>query len=299
MTARGADVTSLPGFLAVIEAPACVEWCAARIGTDPEIVASKVRDYVGEVPVALALLDGISLQGRRILDVGAGIGLATFFLCKNGYGVTALEPGGIGFEVNHALFLALRDYLECQSVALLSIGAEELDPRRDGQFDVMFSANVLEHVGDLHAVVGAMAKALAPGGVMVHTCANYTVPYEPHYRLPLLPFAPAATPWAGKRRAEDLWHSFNFITAGQLDRLMRGAGLAPAFAPGVMAQAFERLLADPVFASRHSPLLARLARVLRATGGIAVLHRWPARLATPMIVTAVKAEAPSVGASAS
>lgn len=284
------DDTRLRDFLAAVAAPECIDWCAERVGVEREIVARKVRDYVGEVPVALSLLDGVPLDGRRILDVSAGIGLATFFLRRIGCDAVALEPGGIGFEVNHELFLALRDYLDCKDVVLLSIGAEALDPDRHGRFDVMFSANVLEHVADLAAVVEAMAGALAPGGIMMHTCANYTVPYEPHYRLPLLPFAPAVTPWTGARRTEDLWHSLNFVTAHELDRLIRGAGFIPTFTPGVMARAFERLLADPVFASRHSPVLARVARLLQMTGGIAVLRKWPPRWATPMIVSAVRAQ---------
>lgn len=289
MTDIVSNEARLSEFLASLAAPECIDWCAAKLATDREVVASKIRDYVGEVPVALGLLRGIALEGRRILDVGAGIGLATFFLRRSGCDVTALEPGGIGFEINHGLFLALREYLDCTDVVLLSIGAEDLDPLKHGHFDVMFSANVLEHVAGLDAVVAAMARTLSPGGVMVHTCANYTVPYEPHYRLPLLPFAPAATPWAGARRDEDLWHSFNFITGFQLDGLMRRSGLAPSFATGIMARSLERLLDDPVFASRHSPGLARVARLLQATGLMALIRRWPPRLATPMVVTAVKA----------
>lgn len=289
MKAFDIDDGRLRDFLASVAAPECIDWCAMRVGVGREVVAGKIRDYVGEVPVALSLLDGIALKDRRILDVGAGIGLATFFIRRIGYDVVALEPGGTGFEVNHELFLALRDYLDCKDVTLLSIGAEALDPERHGEFDVMFSANVLEHVADLSAVVAAMAGALSPGGVMVHTCANYIIPYEPHYRLPLLPFAPAATPWAGTRRNEELWHSLNFITAHDLERLMRGAGLMPAFAAGVMAHAFERLLVDPVFASRHSPAMARVAKVLQAIGGLALLRKWPPRWATPMVVSAIKA----------
>ena len=278
----------LAAFLAAVAAPECLDACIARTGADRDDIAERIRQYSGEVPITLALLEGIPLDGRRILDVGAGIGLTSLFLRREGFDVTALEPGGIGFEINHDLFLALRDSLDCGDVPLHSIGAEALDPGRHGRFDVMFSANVLEHVADLEAVVSAMARSLAPGGVMVHTCPNYTVPYEPHYRLPLLPLVPAATPWAGSRKAEGLWQSFNFVTVGEMDRLLRGSGLRPVFAKGIMAKAFERLLVDPVFATRHSPGLARLARILQATGALALLRALPPRLATPMIVMATK-----------
>lgn len=283
-------------FLALVATSQCVEWCAERIGVPGAEVRSRITDYVGEVPVALALLNGIPLEGRRILDVGAGIGLTTFYLRRIGCDVTALEPGGVGFEVNHRLYLALRDYLQCGDITLLSIGAEELDPAIHGTFDVMFSANVLEHVADLEAAVSALAAALAPGGVMAHTCANYTIPYDPHYRLMLLPFAPGATPWAGARKQEPLWHSFNFITARWLNRLLRRSGLVPEFARGVMAKSFERLLSDPVFAARHSPGLAKIAGILNATGVIHLLRRWPPFFATPMVVVATKDPAPEAAA---
>ena len=31
------------------------------------------------------------------------------------------------------------------------------------------------------------------GGAMIHMCPNYFVPYEPHFGIPLIPFAPRAT----------------------------------------------------------------------------------------------------------
>lgn len=278
----------LTAFLSRVGSVECIDWCAMRVGADAGLIADTIRTYSGELRVALGLLDGVALGRRRILDVGAGIGLATFFLAGEGHNATALEPGGLGFHLNHALFLAMRDYLGAGDVTLLSIGAEGLDPTLHGHFDVMFSANVLEHVADLDAVVAAMAQTLAPGGIMMHTCPNYAVPYEPHYRLPLLPLAPGATPWIGARKSEKLWRSFNFVTARQLVRLMRRAGLTPVLAGGVMSRSFERLLVDPIFAGRHSPALGRLARVLQATGGMALLRKWPPSLATPLVLTATK-----------
>ncbi len=278
-----------PEFLTSVTAPECVSFCAVRVNSPQNEVLARIRTYAGEVPFALSLLDGIPLANQRVLDVGAGIGLTSFFLHRAGFNVTALEPGGIGFTINHSLFHALRDHLGCSDVPLLAIGAEALDPDRHGTFDVMFSSNVLEHVSDLPAVVEAMAQTLSPGGLMVHTCPNYTVPYEPHYKMPLLPFVPAATPWAGSRKSEDLWRSFNFVTVRKLGRLMRSSGLKPVFATGVMARAFERLLTDQGFAERHSPALARLAKMLNATGGMTLLKSWPPYLATPLIVTATKA----------
>lgn len=78
---------------------------------------------------------------------------------------------------------------------------------------------------------------------MVHIYASCTIPYDAH-RLVLLPFAPAATPWAGERKREPLQHSFNFITARRLGSLSKRSDLKPEFARGVTAQSFKRLPAD-------------------------------------------------------
>src|SRR6185369_16311116 len=98
--------------------------------------------------------------------------------------------------------------------------AAELDPARDGLFDVIFSINVLEHCQPLPETVLALSKVLAPGGMMIHTCPNYRVPYEPHFRLLLVPFAPRLTARLIPRLASDpLWQSLNFVTAGDLRRI--------------------------------------------------------------------------------
>ena len=39
----------------------------------------------------------------------------------------------------------------------------------------------------------ALDALLSPGGMMIHHCPNYTVPFEPHFGIPLVPGAPERT----------------------------------------------------------------------------------------------------------
>ena len=66
-------------------------------------------------------------------------------------------------------------------------------PRKAGQFEFIFSVNVIEHCQPLEPNLEGMAGVLSPGGRMLHTCPNYRVPYEPHLRTPLIPAAPGLT----------------------------------------------------------------------------------------------------------
>ncbi|PWJ79828.1 methyltransferase family protein [Pseudaminobacter salicylatoxidans] len=269
-------------FIAEVTSDSCVERCAAATSFDAEYVAQTLATYSGELRVSMGLLTGVELRDRRILEVGAGLGLATFLLHRLGYDCTALEPAATGFGFMHALSAAIRDHLGLDNVRLLPLGAEDLDPDLHGVFDVMFSANVLEHIAKLEAAIHGMSRTLAADGIMIHTCPNYTVPFEPHYGVALFPSRPAMTPWTRRFHTEELWQSFNFITARQVERLSKQAQLQVRFEPGMMARAFERLLSDPVFAERQGATMVWLARALKWSGGLFVLRNWPASLATPM-----------------
>ena len=119
-----------------------------------------------------------------------------------------------------------------------------------------------------------------------HVCPNYAFPYEPHFFVPLLPFVPSLTKALLPRRITEtgLWESLNFVTARQVRRWARGAGVEVRFDPGVLAEAVERFLADAVFAERHSGL-SSVVRVLQQLGAVPLLRRLPAGAVSPMRFT--------------
>ena len=128
---------------------------------------------------------------------------------------------------------------------------------------------------------------------MRHTCANYAVPYDPHYELPLIPLAPHLTgllvPAIGR---QEVWQSLNFITYGRVVRFCRAHGLKYEFEPGLLAKALRRMEEDAAFRRRRGRL-ARLAHALLGTGPMTTLvARLPPRWATPMVFSCTRCRPP-------
>ncbi len=171
------------------------------------------------------------------------------------------------------------------SLERLDLPAEELNAESHGRFDLIYSVNVMEHIPALEDAMTGMASVLATDGMMVHTCPNYTVPYEPHFGIPLLPFAPRMTQNLLPRlRESELWQSLNFITAGRVRRQARHLSLVTHFRAGLLYETFRRLDSDPEFLRRQSnPFVLAAFRILRATRALKLLRFLPAGLATPMV----------------
>ncbi len=259
---------------------------------DREDLFELLRTYLNEVPVALQLLEPVlGGKSRRILEVGSGIGAVAMCLVELGYDITGIEPGGPGFEdlvvlqdVVAAAAAELRGESDRQNgIEILQLGVDDLDPAVHGCFDVVFSANVLEHVPDPVSALERMQSVLVEGGVQRHVCPNYAFPYEPHFFVPLVPLKPSFTSWLLPRAIADtdLWSSLNFVTAGQVRRWALRAGVEVEFAQGVIAEALDRFVSDPVFAERHAGLGA-IVRALRRFGLVGLVRRLPAGLVSPM-----------------
>jgi hypothetical protein len=118
---------------------------------------------------------------------------------------------------------------------------------------------------------------------MVHNCPNYTVPYEPHFGIPLLPIRPASTQRVlpSSITSTGLWRSLNFVTARDVRRIAARHGATVEFERGLLADSIDRF-AEPEFAARH-PGIGRVAGALGVL--TPALRRLPPGLATPMIAS--------------
>jgi 2-polyprenyl-6-hydroxyphenyl methylase / 3-demethylubiquinone-9 3-methyltransferase len=105
------------------------------------------------------------LEGKTALDVGCGAGLLTEPLARLGARVTGIDaaPEVIAVAREHAAAQALEiDY--CNAAV------EETD----GQFDLITSLEVIEHVAEPQSFLNAIAKRLAPGGILILSTPNAT-----------------------------------------------------------------------------------------------------------------------------
>jgi SAM-dependent methyltransferase len=128
---------------------------------DPLIAAAERYRCSSEWQAVRQLLRG---RSGKALDVGAGRGIASYALAREGFEVTSLEPDPSAI-VGAAAIRALA------SEAALPIGVvEEFSeglPFADDAFDLVFARAVLHHTRDLDAACSEMCRVLRPGGILV------------------------------------------------------------------------------------------------------------------------------------
>ncbi len=105
------------------------------------------------------------LTGKTALDVGCGAGLLCEPLARLGATVTGVDaaPENIAAAKTHAEGQGLAIAYRSTDVTTMS-----------GQFDLVTSMEVIEHVSDPATFVQSLAARLAPGGLMILSTPNRT-----------------------------------------------------------------------------------------------------------------------------
>ena len=143
------------------EQPDCRDLVQAAYYDDPLLEAAD-RYWNSEEWNALRAY--LPVQGAHALDVGAGRGIASYALAKDGFKVTSLEPDGsslVGAD-------AIRELAQVTALPI-SVTQEfsERLPFADGSFEVVYARAVLHHTTDLSAACREFFRVLKPGGRLV------------------------------------------------------------------------------------------------------------------------------------
>jgi SAM-dependent methyltransferase len=271
----------LDEYLSRITNYTVIEAVSRGTGISGKEIAATLSAFAAEARFGYSMIAPRLRHGSRILEVGSGLGLLSGYLKSLGFDVTPIEPCANGFD----LFAKILAVLVGRNLSppVLGIKAEELSLEAHGGFDFIYSVNVLEHIPDLEEALAGMARVLIVGGHMLHTCPNYTIPYEPHFALPLIPFIPRATRWLLPKRITDtqLWQSLNFVTAARIRRIAAANGCAVAFRRGMIAVSLMRLDSDAEFVKRQGGFLT-IYRFLKSSGLLKLIRLLPPTLNTPM-----------------
>jgi SAM-dependent methyltransferase len=129
---------------------------------DDPLIAAAIRYHNSPEWQAVSKL----LHGRsgRALDVGAGRGIASYALAREGFEVTSLEPDTSAI-VGAAAIRGLAAEAELP-IGVVEEFSEHL-PFADSLFDVVFARAVLHHTHDLDRACAEMYRVLRPGGIMI------------------------------------------------------------------------------------------------------------------------------------
>lgn len=108
----------------------------------------------------------ISVEGGSALDLGAGRGISSYALARDGWKVSALEPDPSNLVGAGAVRTLAQE-------AKLDICVEqnwgESLPYHDSIFDLVHARQVLHHARDIKQLCSEAARVLKPGGTFIAT----------------------------------------------------------------------------------------------------------------------------------
>lgn len=102
----------------------------------------------------------------KALDLGAGRGISSYAMARDGWEVTALEPDPSKLVGAGAIYLLAQN--SNLNISVVSEYSEKL-PFPDNSFDVVNCRQVLHHARDLPQTCREIFRVLKPGGIMVAT----------------------------------------------------------------------------------------------------------------------------------
>lgn len=130
----------------------------------------------------------LSAKPLRVLDWGCGRGRAVALLRQEGF-------EAFGVDIDRAVLCNGYDLFRARGLdsERLLRHIDDIGTFGNGDFDILFSEETLEHVADLSAVARESYRLLRPGGIAVHSFPGSRRLIEPHVHMPLVHWVPQGT----------------------------------------------------------------------------------------------------------
>jgi 2-polyprenyl-6-hydroxyphenyl methylase/3-demethylubiquinone-9 3-methyltransferase len=213
---------------------------------------------------------GATTHSLAVADIGCGAGSQSLMWAAEGHRVA-------GVDISDPLIQVARQRAAAQSFDVeFAVGSATQLPFPDASFDVVLTAELLEHLPDWKPCVDEVVRVLKPGGIAYFCTTNRLCPVQQEFDLPLYSWYPSAI----KHRCEQMavtthghWVQFTSFPAvhwfsfHQLSRYLNERGVT----------AFDRF---DVLSSNGSPLRRAVVSALKGSRAL----RFIGQLCTPYTV---------------
>lgn len=131
------------------------------LGSKEFFQAAVEERYENDAPWIKRLIDSIPVKGKKVLEVGCGMGVDLLEFAKNGARVT-----GIDLVDNHLKLASRLFALNKLEAKLLNADAEDL-PFPPEAFDIVYSFGVLHHTPNTQKAIDEVQRVLRPNGTAI------------------------------------------------------------------------------------------------------------------------------------
>ena len=237
----------------------------------PEII-DPLRTYISEAKffkniVAPDVANLIS--GSYVIEVGSGIGLLSLHLASLGFEVTAFEPQSSGFNQMNAMRSLISENWK-PSAPQVEFREASLNQttQLEKLADYIFAINVIEHVHNFEELITHAVKAKTPEATMRIVCPNYSIPYEPHFNIPII-FTKRITKFIFGHKihnskipdSDEFWGDLSWPTQKKLKKILKSKGWNVEFSRDATHEYLNRAFSDSDFIVRKGRIIGSLFKL--------------------------------------